>query len=75
MGQVIRMDSTPRPAHHDWEAKAALAGFEKALGLVKGLEPATDRERRVAIENWAAAGVLSEAERGVALDFYGMGLE
>jgi hypothetical protein len=68
--QILSISSVSRDSSHDWDAEARLVGFEKALGLVKGLESATDRERQTAIQNWVAAGTLSEAEKAVVAEFY-----
>ena len=69
--QIISITSVSRTGHCDWRGEAVLQGFVKALGLVKGLEPANPQERRIAIENWVAAGTLSEVEGKAAADFYG----
>jgi hypothetical protein len=69
--QVISISSAPRTGRHDWEEQALLKGFEKALGLSKGLEPASPLEKQMAVENWFNAGMLSEEERNVVCQFYG----
>jgi len=68
--QVISISSVPRSGHQ-WEAEAELAGFVKALGLVKSLQPASPTEKRIAVENWVNGGILSEEEREAVAEYFG----
>jgi hypothetical protein len=69
--QVISIGSVPKNSRHEWQEQTKLEGFEKALGLVKGLLPASPTEKQIAVQNWVNAGILSEEERNVVAQFYG----
>ena len=69
--QVLSITSVPRGSRQ-WEQETMLAGFKKALGLIKGLGPASPYERQTALQNWVASGHLTEAQREAALEYYGL---
>jgi hypothetical protein len=60
--QVLSISSMARTSSHAWEEEAELRGFTKALKALYALKHCSLRETIVALENWAASGLMSEAE-------------
>ena len=69
MGNVIRMDSVPRSALPSSFEDVRMEGFRRALKALDALKVCTMREKVVALENWVAAGLFTEAEADAVFDF------
>jgi hypothetical protein len=69
--QILSISSMPRTSNHAWEEEASLAGFRKALKALDALKGCSMRETIVALENWAASGLLSHAEVDALMAYHG----
>jgi hypothetical protein len=69
--QILSISSIPRSTLPSSREEAELRGFRKALRALESLKPCNKRETIVAIENWAAAGMLSEAEADELFEHHG----
>ncbi|HEX3747615.1 MAG TPA: hypothetical protein VHW09_26955 [Bryobacteraceae bacterium] len=69
--KILSISSVPRSAAHQWKEEAVLEGFLKALKALTALKPCSTRETISALENWAASGMLSEAEVAALMEFHG----
>lgn len=70
---VIAIDSVRRenlPSSYD---EVLLKGFKKALKALDALKCCSMREAIIAIENWKASGMPSEAEAHELMVFHGWG--
>jgi hypothetical protein len=71
MGQVIRIDAIPRSSLPSSTQEAELRGFTRALKALEALKCCSMRETVIAIQNWAAAGMVSEAEADAIFSYHG----
>jgi hypothetical protein len=69
--QVIRMDSVSRACLKQGTADAVQEGFDKALAAVKSLNVCRSSEIKLAIENWAASDMLTEAQADSLCGYFG----
>ena len=63
MGSVIRMDSMSSSDARAARINPEETGFEKACKALDALFECTAEEKRVAIQNWHASGLLTNRER------------
>jgi hypothetical protein len=69
--QVLSIPSIARTSRHQWQEEAELKGFMKALKALDALKECSMRETVIALENWAASGLMSEAEVDALFQFHG----